>query len=152
MHKHNAHGCTDVTGFGLLGHAENLAKIQKNEVCFIIHNLPIISKMAAVSKACKSDGMFNLLKGTSAETSGRWSILSLTSAERRLTACVLVFFLYHLYHVYQSKSYSTPKNGACTGCYKRQPQCLAIRLTGHGQRTDPVSHVILVGRQVHIVL
>lgn len=68
MHKYNAHGATDVTGFGLLGHATNLARVQKNEVGFVIHNLPIIAKMAAVSKACGN--MFGLLQGHSAETSG----------------------------------------------------------------------------------
>jgi selenide,water dikinase len=68
MHKYNAHGATDITGFGLLGHANNLARIQKNEVGFVIHNLPIIAKMAAVSKACGN--MFGLLQGHSAETSG----------------------------------------------------------------------------------
>lgn len=68
MHKFNAHGATDVTGFGLLGHAKNLASIQKNEVSFVIHNLPVIAKMAAISKACGN--MFGLLQGQSAETSG----------------------------------------------------------------------------------
>lgn len=68
MHKYNAHGATDVTGFGLLGHAANLAKVQKNEVGFVIHNLPIVAKMAAISKACGN--LFGLLQGTSAETSG----------------------------------------------------------------------------------
>lgn len=68
MHTFNAHGATDVTGFGLLGHAKNLAKVQKNRVGFVIHNLPIIAKMAAVSKACGN--MFQLLQGLSAETSG----------------------------------------------------------------------------------
>jgi selenide, water dikinase len=68
MHKYNAHACTDVTGFGILGHAQNLAKFQKNDVSFVIHNLPIIAKMASVSKACGN--MFGLLQGTSAETSG----------------------------------------------------------------------------------
>lgn len=68
MHKFNAHGATDVTGFGLLGHALTLAKHQKNEVSFVIHNLPVISKMAAVAKACGN--MFQLLQGHSAETSG----------------------------------------------------------------------------------
>ncbi|XP_029635227.1 inactive selenide, water dikinase-like protein [Octopus sinensis] len=68
MHKYNAHGATDVTGFGLIGHAKNLSKIQKNEVSFVIHNLPIIAKMAAVSKA--SGNMFGLFQGQSAETSG----------------------------------------------------------------------------------
>ena len=60
MHKYGAHGATDVTGFGLLGHAQNLAKNQKNEVSFIIHNLPIIAKMAAVAKACGN--MFHLIQ------------------------------------------------------------------------------------------
>lgn len=68
MHKYNAHGATDITGFGMLGHATNLARIQKNEVSFVIHNLPVIAKMASVSKACGN--MFGLLQGHSAETSG----------------------------------------------------------------------------------
>ncbi|CAB1330340.1 unnamed protein product, partial [Coregonus sp. 'balchen'] len=46
-----AHAATDVTGFGLLGHARNLATTQRAEVAFVIHNLPIITKMAAISKA-----------------------------------------------------------------------------------------------------
>ena len=68
MHKYNAHAATDVTGFGLLGHAQNLAKRQKNDVTFVIHNLPIIAKMASISKACGN--MFGLIQGTSSETSG----------------------------------------------------------------------------------
>merc|ERR1719150_2680091 len=68
MHKYTAHGATDVTGFGLLGHAQALARNQKNEVSFVIHNLPVIAKMAAVAKACGN--MFQLLQGHSAETSG----------------------------------------------------------------------------------
>ena len=68
MHIFNSHGATDVTGFGILGHAQNLAKQQENEVSFIIHNLPIMNKMAGVAKACGN--MFGLLEGTSAETSG----------------------------------------------------------------------------------
>ncbi|XP_064415299.1 selenide, water dikinase 3 isoform X1 [Latimeria chalumnae] len=68
MHTFNAHAATDITGFGILGHAQNLAKEQRSEVSFVIHNLPIIAKMAAVSKACGT--VFGLLQGTSAETSG----------------------------------------------------------------------------------
>lgn len=68
MHKYNAHGATDITGFGLLGHAQALARNQKNEVAFVIHNLPVIAKMAAVARACGN--MFQLLQGNSAETSG----------------------------------------------------------------------------------
>lgn len=41
---------------------------KKNEVAFVIHNLPIIAKMASISKACGN--VFNLVQGTSAETSG----------------------------------------------------------------------------------
>ena len=55
-------------GFGLLGHAQALARNQKNEVSFVIHNLPVIAKMASVAKACGN--MFQLLQGHSAETSG----------------------------------------------------------------------------------
>ncbi len=71
MHKYNAHAATDVTGFGLLGHAQNLAAHQKNEVAFVIHNLPVIAKMAAVAKACGN--MFQLMQGLSAETSGNFN-------------------------------------------------------------------------------
>lgn len=35
-----AHGATDITGFGVLGHASNLAAIQKEAVSFHIHSLP----------------------------------------------------------------------------------------------------------------
>ena len=57
-----------LTGFGLLGHAQAMARNQKNEVAFVIHNLPVIAKMAAVAKACGN--MFQLLQGHAAETSG----------------------------------------------------------------------------------
>eukprot|EP00823_Brevimastigomonas_motovehiculus_P007408 TRINITY_DN6447_c0_g1_i1.p1 TRINITY_DN6447_c0_g1~~TRINITY_DN6447_c0_g1_i1.p1 ORF type:complete len:308 (+),score=52.36 TRINITY_DN6447_c0_g1_i1:260-1183(+) len=67
MHKHGAHAATDVTGFGLLGHARNLASNQKTDVSFVIHTLPIIRGMKAVDEQFKS---FKLMKGLSAETSG----------------------------------------------------------------------------------
>ncbi|KAL1110405.1 hypothetical protein AAG570_007936 [Ranatra chinensis] len=67
MHKYNAHAATDVTGFGLLGHATNLAQNQKNKVSFVIDTLPIIAKMACIAKVCSS---FKLLQGYSPETSG----------------------------------------------------------------------------------
>ncbi|KAG8232609.1 hypothetical protein J437_LFUL010732 [Ladona fulva] len=76
MHKFNAHGATDVTGFGLLGHAMNLAKHQKHEVSFVIHNLPVIAKMTAVAKACGN--MFQLLQGHCVETSGKDTFLEIT--------------------------------------------------------------------------
>jgi len=68
MHKYGAHGATDVTGFGILGHAKNLASVQKNAVDFVIRKLPVIAKMASVAQACGIN--FSLLQGYSAETSG----------------------------------------------------------------------------------
>ncbi|XP_050023969.3 inactive selenide, water dikinase-like protein [Dermacentor andersoni] len=67
MHKYNAHGATDVRRGGLLGHAQLLARVQKNDVSFVIHNLPVLAKMAAVAKACGST--FQLLQGFCPETS-----------------------------------------------------------------------------------
>jgi selenide,water dikinase len=67
MHKYKAHAATDVTGFGLLGHGNNLAGNQKANVDFVIDVLPIINKMEDVEKEI---GWFRLLRGYSAETSG----------------------------------------------------------------------------------
>jgi selenide,water dikinase len=36
LRKYKAHACTDVTGFGILGHAHYLAQAQKKNVKFII--------------------------------------------------------------------------------------------------------------------
>jgi len=68
MHKYKAHAATAVGGFGLLGHAMALARCQKNEVSFVIHNLPVIAKMAAVAKA--KGNMFQLTQGLACELSG----------------------------------------------------------------------------------
>lgn len=74
MIKYGAHCATDVTGFGILGHARNLAKAQKRAVSFKLHSLPILAGMAGVAKTIASgDGAcinFKLLEGFSAETSG----------------------------------------------------------------------------------
>jgi len=67
MHKYGAHGATDVTGFGLLGHSRNLVKNQKAALHFEIHTLPIIRHM---KEADDKVTMFSLLAGFSAETSG----------------------------------------------------------------------------------
>uniref|UniRef100_A0A5S6QRM8 PurM-like C-terminal domain-containing protein n=1 Tax=Trichuris muris TaxID=70415 RepID=A0A5S6QRM8_TRIMR len=67
MHKYGARAATDVTGFGILGHAENLAKVQKAEVSFCIHTLPVFHGIATAAEAA---GFRRLLKGTSPETSG----------------------------------------------------------------------------------
>uniref|UniRef100_A0A2K6R9B7 Selenide, water dikinase 1 n=1 Tax=Rhinopithecus roxellana TaxID=61622 RepID=A0A2K6R9B7_RHIRO len=67
MHTFNAHRATDITGFRIWGHVQNLVKQQRNEVSFVIHNLLVLAKMAAVSKACGN--MFGLMHGTCPETS-----------------------------------------------------------------------------------
>ncbi|KAJ3087047.1 Selenide, water dikinase 1, partial [Quaeritorhiza haematococci] len=66
MHQYGAHAATDVTGFGILGHASNLASNQLAEVDFEIHTLPVIKKMWAVNERVS----FRLSTGYSAETSG----------------------------------------------------------------------------------
>lgn len=67
MLKFNSHGATDVTGFGILGHATNLAKVSNN-VHFEIHSLPILDGAVKVDKMFGK--MFKLVEGYSAETSG----------------------------------------------------------------------------------
>jgi len=67
MHKYGAHGATDVTGFGLIGHARNLAKNQRAAVNFELHTLPVIAHMLPVDAHVS---FFKLRAGFSAETSG----------------------------------------------------------------------------------
>jgi len=68
MHKYKAHAATSIGGFGVLGHAMALARCQKDEVSFVIHNLPVIAKMASVAKA--RGQMFPLTQGLVCELSG----------------------------------------------------------------------------------
>ncbi len=59
---------TDVTGFGILGHASNLASNQAADVDLVLHTFPVIAGMAQVDAHLR--GMFKLALGYSAETSG----------------------------------------------------------------------------------
>ena len=68
MVKHHAHAGTDVTGFGILGHAQNLMDNQEAAVGMEIHTLPCIANTAKIEQSGVLD--FRLLKGYSAETSG----------------------------------------------------------------------------------
>ena len=71
MLDYNARACTDVTGFGLFGHAENLCKAQKDiNLQFVINTLPTLRGAVQIDKSL--GGMFKLEKGLSAETSGNW--------------------------------------------------------------------------------
>lgn len=68
MLKYKANAATDVTGFGILGHAQNLTENQKAEnLGMELHTLPVIAGTKAVN-----DKVFNfrLSIGYSAETSG----------------------------------------------------------------------------------
>ena len=67
MQKYGSHGATDVTGFGLKGHSENLAAAQKNEVDLVIHSLPIF---AGCDEPVEGMNDFKVRAGSSAETSG----------------------------------------------------------------------------------
>ncbi len=67
MLKHGIHGATDITGFGLLGHANNLAEAQEQAVDLRIHTLPIINKMALLHDKVVN---YKLLTGFAPETSG----------------------------------------------------------------------------------
>lgn len=67
MRSLGAHAATDVTGFGFVGHARNLARNQRAAVNFELHTLPVIRDMIAVADAAPG---FKFRQGLSAETSG----------------------------------------------------------------------------------
>lgn len=68
MKKYNANAATDVTGFGLLGHAENLAKFQKDCLQFTVEKLPVFKNVLSFGKMLNQD--VKLRAGKSVETSG----------------------------------------------------------------------------------
>ncbi len=67
MVKYKAHGATDITGFGILGHTKNLAEAQEDQVDLRIHTLPVIYRMADMHDKVIN---YKLTEGYSAETSG----------------------------------------------------------------------------------
>lgn len=68
MAKYNSVGaCTDITGFGLKGHLENLVVAQVKSLKFVVNKLPVINKSDLVNNDVFN---FKLLLGYSAETSG----------------------------------------------------------------------------------
>lgn len=74
MLETKAHGATDVTGFGILGHASNFAAAQSTdakdpkELTFVLERLPMFKTAVKASKLMKDK--YKLLAGYSAETSG----------------------------------------------------------------------------------
>lgn len=73
MQKYKARGATDITGFGILGHAKNLAESQKDKVNLRIHTLPIIHMMNKLHDKIVD---YKLLEGYCAETSGGLLVIS----------------------------------------------------------------------------
>lgn len=67
MHKYGAHAATDVTGFGLFGHAKNLVDYQTANVDFHIHTLPLIKHLREMGLKLEQR---RLLTGRGVETSG----------------------------------------------------------------------------------
>jgi len=67
MIKYQAHAATDVTGFGILGHLQNLAENQKETLRFVMDRFPAI---ATTMKVGDKHPKFQLREGLSAETSG----------------------------------------------------------------------------------
>lgn len=67
MLKHGATSSTDVTGFGILGHAQNLAEVQTAEVDFEIHTFPSYRVLPNLDKVVRN---FKFKEGLAAETSG----------------------------------------------------------------------------------
>jgi selenide, water dikinase len=66
--KYQATACTDVTGFGILGHAQNLMENQQQpNLRMELHTLPLIAGTKAVNDSVLN---FQLTVGYSAETSG----------------------------------------------------------------------------------
>jgi selenide,water dikinase len=67
MQKYKAGAATDVTGFGIKGHTQNLATAQKKKVDLIINTYPVIGELHKYDKVSRD---FKFKEGLAAETSG----------------------------------------------------------------------------------
>lgn len=67
INKYRAHAATDVTGFGILGHANYLAQAQKQNVTFVLNKFPVIKGLIKMEHKVQD---FKLMQGYAAETSG----------------------------------------------------------------------------------
>jgi len=66
MVKYHAHAGTDVTGFGLVGHAQNLMDNQIEEVGLEIHTLPCISNTVKIEMAKTLGGLLTCMSNDNA--------------------------------------------------------------------------------------
>lgn len=83
MHKYEAHAATDVTGFGLVGHAENLLSFQEQPLDFNILSLPVIKHVKRIAEILNRQQ--KLLDGRMVETSG--GLLVCLPTERAQNFC-----------------------------------------------------------------
>jgi len=68
MLKYNAHACTDVTGFGIKGHAVNLVQAQKaKNLKYVLNMIPTFKNVVRINDEVKN---FKVREGFSPETSG----------------------------------------------------------------------------------
>lgn len=68
MLKYKAHAATDITGFGILGHARNLGAAQDANVFLELSLLPVLR--GAIKASRLIEDKYKLFMGLSAETSG----------------------------------------------------------------------------------
>lgn len=68
MRKYHAHAATDITGFGLVGHAQNLLQFQKPHIDFVITKFPIFRHVQKIAKLLNRTSRLD--SGTMVETSG----------------------------------------------------------------------------------
>ena len=67
IQKYKSHACTDITGFGVLGHANYLAQAQKNKVNLVLNKFPVYKNLIKIEHKVQD---FKLMDGYAAETSG----------------------------------------------------------------------------------
>ena len=104
MIKHNAHAATDVTGFGILGHAQNLMDNQIKDCGVELHTLPCIAKTLKVSDEILN---FRLRNGYSAETSGGL-LISMTESDA-IAYCAELKYLEEESYGYKGKCDDTDR-------------------------------------------
>merc|ERR1711971_1051042 len=92
MHKYNAHGSTDITGFGLLGHAQALARTKKmkslssSTICQSLPKWQLWLKPVAIcSNFCKDTPQKHLVDSSSAFPGNKLQLTAKTSKSKKDT-------------------------------------------------------------------
>lgn len=68
MQKYGAHCSTDITGFGIVGHMENLLEFQENDVDFVLTHIPLIKNVKRMAELVNQEK--RILNCRTVETSG----------------------------------------------------------------------------------